>query len=105
MKKKRTTFLLLWVCLFALAGCGEKTADPNGSGILVDGVFYEKSEQPMSAEVDACSVIGNVRAYTDAAPDEEGETNISRDLIDAPYARVDGGIAILIGGEWYLCRP
>ena len=37
--------------------------------------------------------------------EKEGQTNISKDLINAPYAKAEDGIAILIENEWYLCLP
>ena len=74
-------------------------------GIVVDGVFYEKSYQPMPAEVDESAIVGYVKSYVDAFPEENGETNISKDLLNAPYAKVEGGIALLYQNEWYLCKP
>lgn len=59
----------------------------------------------MPAEIDDSAMIGYVKSYTDTFPKKDGETNISRDLIGAPYAKVDGGIALLYQNEWYLCKP
>lgn len=70
---------------------------------MVDGTFYEKSYQPMPAEIDENAVIGYIEFYSDTIPKKDGETNISKALIGAPYARVEGGIALLCENEWYLC--
>ena len=59
----------------------------------------------MPTEVDECAIIGYVKSYTDTYPKKDGQTNISKDLIGEPYAKVEGGIAILYQHEWYLCTP
>ena len=71
--------------------------------IVLDGVFNEKSYQSMPAEVDESAIIGYMKSYRDTFPSKNGETNISKDLIGEPYAKVEGGIAILYQHEWYLC--
>ena len=104
MKKKMASFLVM-VCVLTLAGCTKTTETMDQNGIVVDGVFYEKSYQPMPTEVDECAIIGYVKSYTDTYPKKDGQTNISKDLIGEPYAKVEGGIAILYQHEWYLCTP
>jgi hypothetical protein len=99
--KKLLVLLLALLLLLSLFGCKKAPATPQG--ILVEGVFYVLPEGPSPGEVDESAVIGNVTAYTDAFPEQEGETNISETLIGAPYARVEGGIALLYQHEWYLC--
>ena len=104
MQKMKTLVLLLF-CVLSICGCGKETETMYLLGIMVDGVFYEKSYEAMPAEVDESAIIGYIESYTDTFPDENGETNISKDLIGAPYARVEGGLAILYNHEWYLCSP
>ena len=58
----------------------------------------------MPAEVDPSAIIGYTDSYTDTFPKKDGETNFNREL-DMPYARVEGGIAVLYENEWYLCTP
>ena len=102
--KKYISILLSILCILSFVGCGEDKETMDIQGILVDGVFYEKSYQPMPAEVDESAIIGYVESYTDTIPKKDGESNISKDLIGAPYAKVEGGIAILYENEWYLCK-
>lgn len=102
--KKYILILVSILCILSSVGCGEGKETMDIQGILVDGVFYEKSYQPMPAEVDESAIIGYVESYTDTIPKKDGESNISKDLIGAPYAKVEGGIAILYENEWYLCK-
>jgi len=103
--KRTINFVILLVCILTISGCGKGTDTMYLLGIMVDGVFYEKSYEAMPAEVDESAIIGYIESYTDTFPDKNGETNISKDLIGAPYARVEGGLAILYNHEWYLCSP
>lgn len=102
--KKYILILVSILCILSSVGCGEGKKKVDIQGILVDGVFYEKSYQPMPAEVDESAIIGYVESYTDTIPKKDGESNISKDIIGAPYAKVEGGIAILYENEWYLCK-
>ena len=102
--KKYILILVSILCILSSVGCGEGKETVDIQGILVDGVFYEKSYQPMPAEVDESAIIGYVESYTDTIPKKDGESNISKDIIGAPYAKVEGGIAILYENEWYLCK-
>ena len=101
--KKYISMLLSILCILAFVGCSKDKETMYMQGILVDGVFYEKSYQPMPAEVDESAIIGYIKSYSDTVPTKDGETNISKALIDSPYAKVEGGIAILYENEWYLC--
>ena len=103
--KKLMALVLVLICILALIGCNKGTDTMYQLGIVVDGVFYEKSYQPMPAEVDESAIVGYVKSYVDAFPEENGETNISKDLLNAPYAKVEGGIALLYQNEWYLYKP
>ena len=102
--KKYISILVSILCVLSFVGCGEGKETMDIQGILVDGVFYEKSYQSMPAEVDESAIIGYVESYTDTIPKKDGESNISKDIIGAPYAKVEGGIAILYENEWYLCK-
>ena len=103
--KKWVATMLAMAYVFALAGCNKGVDTMYQLGIVIDGIFYEKSYQPMLAEVDDSVIVGYIKSYTDTYPKKDGQTNISKDLIDKPYAKVDGGIAILLQNEWYLCVP
>jgi len=103
MKKFNILFVL--ICVLGLAGCNKGVETMYIEGIVVNGIFYDISHQPMPAEVDDSAIIGYIESYTDTVPKKDGETNISKDLIGAPYAEVEGGIALLYKNEWYLCSP
>lgn len=74
------------------------------AAIMVDASVYLLSSEPMPAEVDESAIVGYTKSYTDTFPEKNGETNFNREL-DMPYARVEGGIAVLYKNEWYLCLP
>lgn len=95
--------VLLMALLLLLTGCVQKQTD-YPAAIMVDGVVYLKSGSPMPAEIDESAIIGYTTSYTDSFPEKNGETNFSRGL-DLPYAKVEGGVAILCENEWYLCTP
>lgn len=101
--KKLIASVLVLVCVLSLSSCNKGTDTMYQLGIMVDGVFYAQLHQPMPAEVDESAIIGYVKFYTETYPTKDGETNISKDLIGAPYAKVEGGIALLYKNEWYLC--
>ena len=62
------------------------------------------TSEPMETEVKESAIIGYTTSYTDTFPQKDGETNFHREL-EMPYARVEGGIAVLYHNEWYLCIP
>lgn len=101
--KKLIPLVLVLVCLLGLVGCNKGTDTMYQLGIMVDGVFYEQPYQPSPMEVDESAIIGYVESYTDTFPEKNGETNISKDMIGEPFAKVEGGIAILFQNEWWLC--
>ena len=107
--KQYMAVLFALVCVLGLAGCKTETGVHSGTdtmyqlGIQVDGVFYAQSYQPMSDEVAESAIIGYIKSYSDTRPMKDDETNISEDLIGAPYAGVEGGIAIWCDDAWYLC--
>ena len=101
--KKYSSIILSILCFLLLMGCNKGVDTTYVESIMVDGVLYEKA-YAMPAEIDASSIIGRVEYYTDTIPERDGETNISKDLIGVPYAKVEGGIALLYKNEWYLCR-
>jgi len=101
--KKIAVFVLSFICVLALSGCNKDEETMYLEGIMVNGVFYEIADQPMSAEIDESAIIGYVSSYTESEPAKDGETNISEDLIGAPFAEVEGGIVLLYQNEWYMC--
>ena len=66
--KKYISILVSILCVLSFVGCGEGKETMYLQGILVDGVFYEKSYQSMPAEVDESAIIGYVESYTDTIP-------------------------------------
>lgn len=106
MKRLICIILTALLCI-SVCGCSEllkgvETDYP--AAIMVEGEVYLKSGSPMPAEVDPSAIIGYTDSYTDTFPKKDGETNFNREL-DMPYARVEGGIAVLYENEWYLCTP
>lgn len=102
--KRYIALLLTIVCVLALAGCGSHTAKDYPAAIMAEGTIYLKSVAAVPAEIDESAIIGYTTSYTDTYPEKDGETNFSREL-NMPYARVEGGIAVLYENEWYLCTP
>ena len=96
---KKLNILLALICILGLAGCNKGVETMYIQGIMIDGIVYSKSYQPMPAEVDDSAIVGYVESYIDTYPKEDGQTNISKDLIGAPYAKVEGGIALLYKNE------
>lgn len=75
-------------------------ADYPAAIMVNDTVYYLESE--IVAEVDESAILGYTDSYTDNMPQKNGETNFSREL-NMPYAKVEGGIAVLYHNEWVLC--
>lgn len=102
---KRMSAMLLVMLFLLLVGCsavGTETDYP--AAIMAEGTVYLKSVSAMPAEIDESAIIGYTTSYTDTYPEKDGETNFNREL-NMPYARVEGGIAVLYENEWYLCTP
>lgn len=105
--KRMTALLLSIIFTLVLAGCNllePHTETDYPAAIMAEGEIYLKSAEPMPAEIDESAIIGYTASYTDTYPEKDGETNFSRAL-NLPYARVEGGIAVLVENEWYLCTP
>ena len=103
MMRKIVLILLLLVCL--LAGCkssGQATDYP--AAIMVHGNIYYYSVEVIPGEIDESSILGYTESYTNTFPEKHGETNFNREL-GMPYARVEGGIAVLNDNEWHMCYP
>ena len=107
MKKISTViFAITILCILLLAGCGlgPHTETDYAAAIMVDGDIYLFSTSPMPAEIDESAIIGYTTSYSNTSPKKDGETNFNREL-NMPYARVEGGIAVLYENEWHLCVP
>lgn len=92
---KRMSAMLLVMLFLLLVGCsavGTETDYP--AAIMAEGTVYLKSVSAMPAEIDESAIIGYTTSYTDTYPEKDGETNFNREL-NMPYARVEGGIAVL----------
>lgn len=104
--KRLITMLLVVFCL--IAGCGSDVATDDTAdylaAIMVHGKIYYLSEEEISGEIDESAILGYTESYTDTFPEKHGETNFNREL-GMPYARVDGGMAVLMDEEWYMCYP
>lgn len=99
---KKILILLLAFCL--LAGCGPNVATDYPAAIMVHGNIYYYSAEVIPGEVDESAILGYTESYTNTFPEKHGETNFNREL-GMPYARVEGGIAVLMDDEWHMCYP
>lgn len=107
MKKIGYFFLYItMLCILLLTGCsmGSHTEKDYSAAIMAEGEIYLLSATAMPAEIDESAIIGYTTSYTDAYPKKDGETNFNQTL-NMPYARVEGGIAVLYENEWHLCTP
>lgn len=102
--KKYLTLILSIFCLLLLSACASKTETDYVAAIMVDGEIYCKTVTVIPAEIDESAIWGYTESYTDEFPEKDGETNFNREL-GMPYAKVEGGIAVLFENEWYLCVP
>ena len=55
--KKIVSLILTLICGFGLVACNKGVETMYVEGIVVNGVFYEKSYQPMPEEVDDSAII------------------------------------------------
>ena len=113
--KKLLLSILIVFCLLCAAGCTapvpvpEKTpivsaATDYPAAIMAEGVIWLLPGEPMAGEVDDSAILGYTASYTDTFPEKDGETNFDRET-GKPYAKVEGGLAVLYQNEWYLCTP
>lgn len=101
-------FILLLAVFCLLAGCDPDGANDDATdymaSIMVHGKIYYLSEEEILGEIDESAILGYTESYTNTYPEKHGETNFNREL-GMPYARVEGGMAVLMNNEWYLCYP
>ena len=102
--KKLLIIVLVILLSFSLFSCGKGVETDYPAAIMVDETIYYKSIQEIPAEDAEDNIIGYTTSYTNTFPNKDGQTNFIREL-NLPYAKVDGGIAILIDGTWYMCTP
>lgn len=85
---------------------GSEQEGPEGEfcpSIMVDGVLYVSTGEPVPAEPDP-GVIQTVVSYTSGVPEMDGQTNFSQDL-SARYAMTGMGLLVLVDEEWILFEP
>lgn len=101
--KKRIALCLALINVLALAGCSTKT---SGQGdyppmIMVEEELYKSTGVEMPVEIDESAILGRAGSYTGGEPAKNGEINFDREMGN-PYAKVEGGVAVLMDGEWVL---
>ena len=74
-----------------------------GTDVITIYIFLQFFEN-LPVSLDESAILGYTDSYTDAFPEKNGETNFNREL-GMPYAKVQGGLAVLYENEWYLCTP
>lgn len=79
--------------------------DPMPPLLRVEGVLYRQDGGPMPAEIDPSAVLGEISSFVpeNEIPTLDGQSNFA--LVGAPYARVEGHIAVRMGAEWYPFSP
>ena len=103
-------FFCILACMFVVFFCIWKRSTSPGvatdypAAIMVYGEIYYLSVEEISGEVEESAILGYTESYTDTYPEKHGQTNFNREL-GMPYARVEGGIAVLMDDEWYMCYP
>lgn len=102
--RKGILLLLSIIGMVALVACVSGKETDYAAAIMVEGEIYMKTVTAIPTEIDESAIVGYTSSYTDKFPKKDGETNFCRET-GKPYARVEDGIAIRIGNEWYLCTP
>lgn len=102
MKKWLALFLAVFSVL-TWVGCSAKT---SGQGdypamIMVEDTLYKSTGVEMSVEIDESAILGQADSYTSGEPARNGEINFDREMGN-PYAKVEGGVAVLVDNEWVL---
>ncbi len=103
--KKLFSLLIAFTLITTLVGCSKTNVETDyPAAIMVDDLIYLLPAEPSPIEIDDSAIIGYTHSYTDEFPENNGETNFNREL-EMPYAKVEGGIAVLHNNEWYICTP
>ena len=72
------------------------------SALMWDGTVYYRSVQEMD-KVPESAIVGTTSSETDAFPRKNGQANCCPP--GTPVAQTEEGMAVLLDGVWYLCRP
>lgn len=72
------------------------------SALMWDGTVYYRSVQEMD-KVPESAIVGTTSFETDAFPRKNGQANCCPP--GTPVAQTEEGMAVLLDGVWYLCRP
>lgn len=89
--------LVLW-----LTGCAGDTETDYASALMWNDTLYYLSVQEVD-DVPESAVIGTVTAETETFSRENGQANCCPP--GTPVAETEEGLALLLDGAWYLCRP
>lgn len=95
-------------CSIPAGGAGSSGAEdpdrPAGEpapAIMVDGVLYRSTGEPVPGEPDP-AVIRTAASYTEGTPEEDGQSNIAPSV---QYAETELGLVVLVEHEWILFAP
>lgn len=72
------------------------------SALMWDGTVYYRSVQEVD-KVPESAIVGTTSSETDAFPWKNGQANCCPP--GTPVAETEEGMAVLLDGVWYLCRP
>jgi hypothetical protein len=100
--KRVLIVLTALLCLSLLWGCEKEAQTPNTNppSLVYGGELYRSTGREIAAEIDESAVVGWISSVVkgDQLPEEEGQANFPAQ--DAPYARCEEGLAVLIENEW-----
>lgn len=78
------------------------TETDSPSALMWNGTICYASVQAVD-ELPADAAVGTVSSETDTFPRKNGQANFCPP--DTPVAQTEEGMAVLLDGVWYLCRP
>ncbi len=97
---------ILFLIIVGGCGCGRRgSQNPPGAlvpSVMVEDALYYTTGMKIEIEIDESEYIGEITSVVSLAqwPEEDGQANIPYE--GAPYARYEGGIVLLMQGDWIL---
>ena len=100
--KKTWIALLMAVTLLHTACSAQPAVEPS---FVYEGVRYCTTGKQVPATVDESAYLGYIESTVppEQWPVEEKQANL--DCRDAPFARCDGEMLLLVGSEWTVFEP
>jgi len=96
------------VLLYVARGCGVKKVVPEAPNVLfpaimIDDILYGTTGKVVAIDIDEAEYLGRISSVVDIRqlPTENGQGNLAL-LEDAPYAKYEEGLVVLMEGKWIL---